>query len=175
MKGKDDENWSQKKGKLDKLTLAIMACFVDAGLTTLSSLTPVKRSSSSIRPSERAVRTLCSMRLTSLYRRFLDADGLAFAGDEGEEGIVDDDKTAAAEEDEPAVEIFFLLGDAFSEEVEEAIVELCGTKSNAASRVFNSCSSRPWVAKTEHFLHTQSFRISSRVYSSKQSSKRQEV
>ena len=122
------------------------------------------------------MRTLCSMRLTSLYRRFLDADGLGFAGDEGEEGIADDDNTAAAvDEDEPAVEIFFLLGDAFSEEVEEAIVELCGTKSNAASRVFNSCSSRPWVAKTEHFLHTQSFRISNRVYSSKQSSKRQEV
>ena len=157
------------------LTLAIMACFVDAGLTTLSSLTPVKSFSSSIRPSERAVRTLCSMRLTSLYRRFLEADGLGFEGDEDDEGVAvdaDDDDTAAAEpdKDEPAVEKFVLLGgDALGEEdeackgIEEVVGDLCGTKSNASSRVFSSCSNLRWVAKTEHFLHTQSFKISNRV------------
>lgn len=98
-----------------------MACFVDAGLTTLSSLTPVKRSSSSIRPSERAVRTLCSMRLTSLYRRFLDADGLDFVGDEG---IAVDDDAATPDEDEAAVEEFVLLGEAFGEIDEGIEVEL---------------------------------------------------
>lgn len=168
------------------LTLAIMACFVDAGLTTLSSLTPDKSFSSSIRPSERAVRTLCSMRLTSLYRRFLEADGLDFEGDEDDEGIaVDADDDAAAVEpdkDEPAEEESVLLGgDALGEEdeacrgIEEVVGDLCGTKSNASSRVFSSWSSLRWVAKTEHFLHTQSFKISNRVYSSKQSSKRHEV
>jgi hypothetical protein len=133
------------------LTLAIMACFVDAGLTTLSSLTPVKSFSSSIRPSERAVRTLCSMRLTSLYRRFLEGDGLGFEGDGEDEGVVvdaDDDDAAAATEpdkDEPAVE-FVLLGDALGEEdeacrgIEEVVGDTCGTKSNASSRVFSSCS-----------------------------------
>ena len=160
-----------------------MACFVDAGLTTLSSLTPVKRFSSSIRPSERAVRTLCSMRLTSLYRRFLDADGLGFEGDEDEGIAVDADAAAAAaaDKDEPAEEEFALLKDALGEGdevcggIEEAVGDPWGIKSNASSRVFNSCSNLRWVAKTEHFLHTQSFKISSRVYSSKQSSKRQEV
>lgn len=145
------------------LTLAIMACFVEAGLTTLSSLIPVKSFSSSIRPSERAVRTLCSMRFTSLYRRFLEADGLSFEGDE-------DDDAAAVEpdKDEPEIEKF-VLGDVLGEEdgacrgIEEVVGELCGTKSNASSRVFSSCSNLRWVAKTEHFLHTQSFKISSRV------------
>ena len=133
------------------LTLAIMACLVDAGLTTLSSLTPDKSFSSSIRPSERAVRTLCSMRLTSLYRRFLEADGLRF------------------EDDDAEVEKFVLLGDALGEEdeacrgIEEVVGDLCGTKSNASSRAFSSCTNLRWVAKTEHFLHTQSFKISSRV------------
>lgn len=133
------------------LTLAIMACLVDAGLTTLSSLTPDKSFSSSIRPSERAVRTLCSMRLTSLYRRFLEADGLGF------------------EDDDAEVEKFVLLGDALGEEdeacrgIEEVVGDLCGTKSNASSRAFSSCTNLRWVAKTEHFLHTQSFKISSRV------------
>ena len=153
-----------------------MACFVDAGLTTLSSLTPVKSFSSSIRPSERAVRTLCSMRLTSLYRRFLEADGLGFEGDEdGERVAVDaaDDDDAAAAVVEPdkelVVEIFILLGDALGEEdeacrgIEEVVGDLCGTKSNASSRVLISCSNLQWVAKTEHFLHTQSFKISRRV------------
>ena len=135
------------------LTLAIMACFVDAGLTTLSSLTPVKRVSSSIRPSERAVHTLCSMRLTSLYLRFLDVDGLGFES-EGDEDI-------AVDKDEPAEER--LLGDEVYGGIEEAVGDLCGTKFNASSRVFSSCSNLRWVAKTEHFLHTQSFKISSRV------------
>ena len=145
------------------LTLAIMACFVDAGLTTLSSLTPVKSFSSSIRPSERAVRTLCSIRLTSLYRRFLEAEGLGFEGDEDE----DDDDAVEPGKDEPMVELLF--GDALGEEdeacrgIEEVVGDLCGTKSNASSRVFSSCSNLRWVAKTEHFLHTQSFKISSRV------------
>jgi hypothetical protein len=141
-----------------------MACFVDAGLTTLSSLTPDKSFSSSIRPSERAVRTLCSMRLTSLYRRFLEADGLDFdKDDEGDAGAVKPDK------DEPEVGKFALLGDASGEEeeacrgIEEVVGDLWGTKSNASSRVFSSCSNLRWVAKTEHFLHTQSFKISSRV------------
>ena len=104
------------------LTLAIMACLVDAGLTTLSSLTPDKSFSSSIRPSERAVRTLCSMRLTSLYRRFLEADGLRF------------------EDDDAEVEKFVLLGDALGEEdeacrgIEEVVGDLCGTKSNEIGR-----------------------------------------
>lgn len=147
------------------LTLAIMACFVDAGLTTLSSLTPDKSFSSSIRPSERAVRTLCSMRLTSLYRRFLEADGLGFEGDEDD----DVDEAVEPDKDEPGVEIFVLLGDVLGEEdnacrgIEEVVGDLCGTKSNASSRVFSSSSNLRWVAKTEHFLHTQSFKISSRV------------
>lgn len=103
------------------LTLAIMDCFVDAGLTTLSSLMPVKSFSSSIRPSERAVRTLCSMRLTSLYRRFLEADGLGFEGDEDDEDVVIDVDVAAAsvvepDKDEPAKEEFVLLGDALGED-----------------------------------------------------------
>jgi len=102
-----DENFSQKEDKEGKLTLAIMACFVDAGLTTLSSLTPVRRSSSSIRPSVRAVRTLCSMRLTSLYRRFLDADGLGFVGDG--EGIAVEVDAANVQ---PAADALVLLGDA---------------------------------------------------------------
>ena len=163
---------SVKRGEELTLTLAIIACFVDAGLTTLSSLTPVKSFSSSIRPSERAVRTLCSMRLTSLYRRFLEADGLGFEGDEDDEGVaVDADNDAAAAVEpvkELAVEKFVLLGDALGEEdacrgIEEVVGDLCGTKSNASSRVFSSCSNLRWVAKTEHFLHTQSFKISSRV------------
>ena len=162
------ESFSQgEEDKKKRRTLAIMACFVDAGLTTLSSLTPVKRFSSSILPSKRAVRTLCSMRLTSLYRRFLDADGLCL-GDEDEEGIaIDADADAAVlDEDEPVVEDFVLLGETSGEacaEMEEAVVSFCGTKSNASSRVFSSNRSLRWVAKTEHFLHTQSFRISSRV------------
>lgn len=145
------------------LTLAIMACFVDAGLTTLSSLTPDKSFSSSIRPSERAVRTLCSMRLTSLYRRFLEADGLGFEDDEDDRGAVEPDR------EEPGVEKFVLLGEVLGEEdkacrgIEEVVGDLCGTKSNTSSRAFSSCSNLRWVAKTEHFLHTQSFKISSRV------------
>jgi hypothetical protein len=97
--------------------------------------------------------------LTSLYRRFLDVDGLGFEG-EGDEDI-------AVDKDEPAVER--LLGDALGEAdevcggIEEAAGDLCGTKSNASSKVFSSCSNLRWVAKTEHFLHTQSFKISSRV------------
>ena len=148
------------------LTLAIMACFVDAGLTTLSSLTPDKSFSSSIRPSERAVRTLCSMCLTSLYQRFLEADGLGFEGDEDDD---DDDVAVEPDKDEPEVEKCVLLGDVLGEEdeacrgIEEVVGDLCGTRSNASSRVFSSCCSLRWVAKTEHFLHTQSFRISSRV------------
>jgi hypothetical protein len=130
------------------LTLAIMACFVDAGLTTLSSLTPIKSVSSSIRPSERAVRTLCSMRLTSLYRRFLEADGLGFEGDDEGVAVDADDDDAAA---------------AVGRGMEEVVGDFCGTKSNASSRVFSSCSNLQWVAKTEHFLHTQSFKISRRV------------
>ena len=123
------------------LTLAIMACFVDAGLTTLSSLTPAKSFSSSIRPSERAVRTLCSMCLISLYRRFLEADGLDFEGDD------DDDVVAVEpEKDEPVGEKIVLFGDALGEEdeacrgIEEVVGDLCGTKSNASSKVFSSCS-----------------------------------
>ena len=144
------------------LTLAIMACFVDAGLTTLSSLTPVKSFSSSIRPSERAIRTLCSMRLTSLYRRFLEADGLGFEGDEDD----DDDAAAELDKDEPSVEKFVLIGgeeDEACRGIEGVVGDLCGTKSNASSRAFSSCTNLRWVAKTEHFLHTQSFKISSRV------------
>ena len=111
------------------------------------------------------MRTLCSMRLTSLYRRFLEADALGFEGDEDDE----DDTGAEPDKDEPEVEKFVLLGDALGEEddvcrgIEEVVGDLCGTKSNASSRVFSSCSNLRWVAKTEHFLHTQSFKISSRV------------
>ena len=99
--------------------------------------------------------TLCSMCLTSLYRRFLDADGLGFEADEADEGIEvdadDGDAAVAPDEEEPALEEFVLLG------------EVCGTKSNASSRVFSSSNNLRWVAKTEQFLHTQSFKISSRV------------
>ena len=73
-----------------KLTLAIIACFVDAGLTTFSTLTPTKNDSSSIRPSSRALFTFFSIFFTSLYRFFLEFETLArFAG--VDEGMDDED------------------------------------------------------------------------------------
>ena len=81
------------------------------------------------------------MCLISLYRRFLEADGLDFEGDD------DDDVVAVEpEKDEPVGEKIVLLGDALGEEdeacrgIEEVVGDLCGTKSNASSKVFSSCS-----------------------------------
>ena len=106
------------------LTLAIIACFVDAGLTTLSSLTPSSNFSSSILPSERAVRTAFSIFLTSLNLFFLDVEGLLLLGDV--DGIEEDDDTdeLAKNPDDPAADDVSELGP------------------RASSSVLSSCISR---------------------------------
>ena len=72
------------------LTLAIIACFVDAGLTTFSILTPSKYDSSSMRPSSRAILTLFSIFFTSLNRFFFEFETLGRFGGV-EEGMADED------------------------------------------------------------------------------------
>jgi len=76
--------------KIMTLTLAIIACLVDAELTTFSILTPSKYDSSSIRPSSRAIFTFFSIFFTSLYRFFFEFETLARLGG-GDEGMDDED------------------------------------------------------------------------------------
>jgi hypothetical protein len=98
----------------------------------------------------------------------LEADGLGFESDEDDEAC-DDAAAVESDKDEPKIEKFVLVGDALGEDdeacrgIEEVGGDLCGTKSNASSRVFSSCSNLRCVARTEHFLHIQSFKISSLV------------
>lgn len=86
-----------------------MACFVEAGLTILSSLTPSSSFSSSILPSEIAVRTAFSIFFTSLYLFFLDDEGLLLVGDV--DGMEEDDATELAKNtDDPATDDASELG-----------------------------------------------------------------
>lgn len=83
------------------LTLAIIACFVDAGLTTFSILMPSKYDSSSMRPSARAVLTLCSIFFTSLYRFFFEFETLVgFSCDEEAMGDKEEAGEPSADEEE---------------------------------------------------------------------------
>lgn len=139
------------------LTLAIIACFVDAELTTFSILTPSKYDSSSIRPSSRAIFTLFSIFFTSLNRFFFEFETLARFGGV-DEGM--DDEDATGEPGSNGVDTV-AIGD--------------GWGAKASCRVFISSRSRLCVARTEHFRQMQSVSISSRVYSSRQASSLHDV
>jgi hypothetical protein len=95
-----------------------------------------------------AVRTRCSIFLTSWYLLFLDGDGFDFWGDDRD--IADEEAVLELDEEDDMIE--------------DAEVEACDADdASTPSRALRSATSLLCVAMMEHLRHMQSLRISKRV------------